>query len=230
MPRRPSSNGFADGAAERRFNEHVVLADRLARRYSFGHEIDDDLRQVAHMGLLLATRRFDQERGEFVRFAAVTIIGELKKHLRNTGWGIRVPRSLQEDSITVAAAVDRLTGRLGRAPTVGEVAEHTGFERERVTEALRVRQARFSSSVEAQSIDTAAIDDPADAASVAHALGRLPREQRRLIELRHHEGLTQAEIGRLIGVSQPQAHRRIAAAEAALRAELEEIESEEIDT
>ena len=217
MTSRSSNDGFADAEVEQLFADNVELADRLARRYSFGAGLDDDLRQVAHIGLLLACRRFDPEIGVFVRFAAVTIIGELKKHLRSTGWGVRVPRSLQEDSITVAAATDRLTSRFGRSPTVGEVAEHTGFERERVTEALRTRQARFASSVEGNEIDVVGFDDPASAAMVEQALDGLDADQRQLIELRHHEGLTQAEIGRLIQISQPQVHRRLARAEEALR-------------
>ena len=222
MSRRPSNDGFADAESERRFLDNVGLADRLARRYSFGSGLDDDLRQVAHMGLLLACRRYDPERGVFVRFAAVTIVGELKKHLRSTGWGVRVPRSLQEDSITVAAAVERLTSRYGRSPTVGEVADHTGFERERVTEAMRTRQARFASSVEGNEIDVPGFDDPAAAAVLEHALDGLDDDERQLIELRHHQGLTQAEIGRLIDISQPQVHRRLAKAEAALRDRLRE--------
>lgn len=222
MTVRPSHSGFADAESEQRFTEHVGLADRLARRYSFGTGIDDDLRQVAHIGLFLACRRFDEERGVFVRFATVTIIGELKKHLRSTGWGVRVPRSLQEDSITVAAAVERLTGRFGRSPSVGDVAEHTGFDRERVSEALRTRHARFSSSIERNEIDVAGFDDPANAAVLEHALDALDADDRRLIELRHHDGLTQSEIGQLIQISQPQVHRRLARAEAALRDHLRE--------
>ncbi|MGB3735507.1 MAG: sigma-70 family RNA polymerase sigma factor [Ilumatobacter sp.] len=218
---RPGS-GFDDAESEQRFNEHVGLADRLARRYSFGTGLDDDLRQVAHLGLLLACRRFDPERGVFVRFATVTIVGELKKHLRSTGWGVRVPRSLQEDSITVAAGVDRLTARLMRSPSVGEVAEHTGFDRERVTEALRTRQARFSTSIERNEIDVAGFDDPADSAVLEQALDQLDPSERQLIELRHQQGLTQSEIGRLIEISQPQVHRRLARAEQALRELLRE--------
>lgn len=221
MPR-STSDGSADAEFERRFTDNVDLADRLARRYSFGAALDDDLRQVAHLGLLLACRRFDPERGIFVRYATVTIIDELKKHLRSRGWGVRVPRTLQEYSITVAAATERLTSRFGRFPTVGEVAEHTGFDRERDPEALRTRQARFSSSVEANEIDVAGLEDPEMSAMLEQALYGLDPDRRRLIELRHHEGLTQSEIGKLIQISQPQVHRRLSQAEATLRNELQE--------
>lgn len=207
-----------------RFDEHLPMADRLARRYSFGYSVDDDLRQVARIGLLLASRRFDPEIGEFKRYASVTIVGELKKHLRSTGWGVRVPRSLQEDSITVASATERLTSSIGRSPTVGEVAEDTGFERERVADAMRARDARFSKSIEAGSLEFEGFDDEATSAVVQVALDSLPRDQQELILYRLNEDLTQAEIGRLIGISQPQVHRRLAAAIENLRERLREVE------
>lgn len=216
-----SDEGFGSEDGRRLFEEHVRLAERLARRYSFGAGVDDDLRQVAQIALLLACRRFDPERGSFVRFATVTIAGELKKHLRSSGWGVRVPRALQEDSITVANAIDRLTSRLGRNPEVGEVAEHTGFERERVVEAVRARQARFSTSVEGAGVDVADHGDEAVRAELWVALDRLHDDERRLVHHRLVDGLTQAEIGRLLGISQPQVHRRLGAVMAKLRDELE---------
>lgn len=206
---------------EELFESHLALADRLARRYSFGNGTDEDLRQVARLGLLFACRRYEADRGAFVRFAVVTINGELKKHLRSHGWGVRVPRSLQEDSITVAAASDRLTGRLGRPPSVGEVADETGFERERVMEAVRAREARFTASVEHAGIDAPDPGSSMDAALLSHAMSNLDEAERALIEYRFRDGLTQSEIGRLIGVSQPQVHRRLSSAIENLRAELE---------
>ncbi|MGA9277029.1 MAG: sigma-70 family RNA polymerase sigma factor [Ilumatobacter sp.] len=218
------SGTLSDVEADELFHRHVDLADRLARRYSFGAGVDEDLRQVARLGLLFACRRYDPERGVFVRFAVVTINGELKKHLRSNGWGVRVPRSLQEDSITVASASERLTARLRRSPSVGEVADETGFERERVMEAVRVRESRFSSSVEHAGIDLAAPGDSMDAALLSHAMSRLDDEERRLIEYRYRDGMTQSEIGRLIGISQPQVHRRLSSAIDRLRNELDEQE------
>ena len=220
--RRPEEVDDAETRA--RFDEYTPMADRLARRYSFGYATDDDLRQVAHIGLLLASRRFDPEIGEFKRYASVTIVGELKKHLRSSGWAVRVPRSLQEDSITVASATDRLTSSIGRSPTVGEVAEATGFERERVANAMRARDARFSRSTDATSMEFEHSDDEATTALVQVALDSLPPDQRELIHYRLNEDLTQAEIGRLIGISQPQVHRRLSAAIDALRERLREVE------
>ncbi|WP_420451905.1 sigma-70 family RNA polymerase sigma factor [Ilumatobacter sp.] len=211
-----------DPEVERRFERHLDLADRLARRYSHGGIVDDDLRQVARLGLLLASRRFDPELGHFVRFASVTIIGELKKHLRSHGWAVRVPRALQEDSITVAAASERLTSSLGRAPSVGEVADHVGFERERVADAVRVREARFGSPGDHLEQTVLGTDDPAASAMLSTALSHLTEDERALIEYRFRDGLTQAEIGERIGISQPQVHRRLAAVVDRLRDELHE--------
>lgn len=211
-------------SATQLFEDHVSLADRLARRYSFGRGVDDDLRQVAHLGLFLAAQRFDPELGFFVRFATVTIVGELKKHLRSTGWGVRVPRSLQEDSITVAAARDRLTTRLGREPTVGEVADHTGFDTERVVESIRAKEARFSTSLEQVGLDVVGETTTEGAAILSQSIDQLDAEQRHLIHLRYSEGLSQAEIGRVIGVSQPQVHRRLQRSLERLRDELGEEE------
>ena len=199
---------------------HVPLADRLARRYSNGIGVDDDLRQVAHIGLFHAARRFDPTVGMFARFAAVTVVGELKKHLRDMGWGVRVPRSLQEDAITVAAARDRLTTRLGRQPTVGEVAEHTGFDSERVVEAIRVQESRFAASVDQLIVDLADSSATEESALVNVGLTQLDVDEQRLLHLRFVEGLSQSEIGRLIGISQPQVHRRLASALESARAEL----------
>ena len=207
---------------QRLFDAHTGLADRLARRYSFGAGLDEDLRQVAQIGLLLACRRFDPELGVFGRFATVTILGELKKHFRSSGWGVRVPRRLQEDSITVAAARERLSTRLGHEPTVAEVADHTGFDRERVVEAVRAHEARFTKSIEHAGIDVAHPHDVEESALLAHAMSSLDTDDRELIRLRFRDGLTQSEIGRLLGVSQPQVHRRIEVALARLRTTLGE--------
>ena len=217
-----TAEGAHDPEVDRRVEEHLSLADRLARRYSHGGVLDDDLRQVARLGLLLASRRFDPELGHFVRFATVTIVGELKKHLRSHGWAVRVPRALQEDSITVAAATDRLTSSLGRPPSIGEVAEVVGFQRERVADAVRVREARFGASGEHLEETVLGGSDPAESAVLGDALSHLDEGERTLLAYRFRDGLTQSEIGELLGISQPQVHRRLAAAVGRLRFELEE--------
>lgn len=203
--------------AQALFDDHLALADRLARRYSHGSGVDDDLRQVARLGLLLAARRFDPELGVFVRFATVTIVGELKKHLRDTGWSIHVPRSLQEDAITVSAAIERLTARLAGAPLTSEIADHTGFSNERVIEALRVREVRFSEPAEQHDESASVESDPAAYAVLTTAVDQLDDADRHLLSLRFEAGLSQVEISRHIGVSQPQVHRRLGVAIQRLR-------------
>lgn len=205
-----------------RFETHLDLADRLARRYSRNRGVDDDLQQVARTGLLLASRRFDPELGNFVRFATVTIVGELKKHLRSNGWSVHVARSLQEDSITVAASRDRLSVHLDRAPLVSDIADDVGFAPERVVEALRVLEVRFSTSVEPADERHPRVSDPSDTAILNAAIAELGAGEQALLDLRFGRGLTQDEIGERIGLSQPQVHRRLSMALGRLRSKLTE--------
>lgn len=191
------------------FEEHRTFADQLARRYSHGKVLDDDLRQVAHLGLLLACRRFDPDLGRFLRFASMTIVGELKKHLRSHGWSVHVPRSLQEDSITVSKATERLTQRLKRPPRIGEIAADVGLSVERVTEAVRAHAARFRAPLDGTERLLRARGDVATTVLVSAALDTLDPDERDLITMRFEDGMTQREIGERLGVSQPEAHRRL---------------------
>lgn len=209
--------------ADRLVREHLALADRLAARYSSAGR-SDDVRQVARLGLVLAANRFDPDKGVFVRFATVTIRGEIKKHFRNTGWATHVTRSVQEDAARVSATIDELTVSLGRAPTTNEVAERLELDREQVVEALRAATAQFATSLDVLETDITDGAGVADTAILAAALQALPRELREAIEYTYRDGLTQAEIGRLIGFSQPQVHRRLAAATAMLKRAIEEVE------
>lgn len=220
------SDGVPEAIASSLFDDHVALAERLARRYTSGRGVDDDLRQVALLGLHLATQRFDPERGRFAAFASATIAGELKKHLRDMGWGLRVPRSCQEDSITVGAARERLTARLGRAPSAGEVAEHTGLEPGRVEAARRARRARYTDPLDdlerAPTLTSRA--SPEDAAILAVTLDQLEPTQKRLIRLRYAEGLNRTSIARRLGMSCSQVDRRLKRALTVLRRQLAESE------
>ena len=215
-------DGVRDEAPSELFDRHVALAERRARRYSFGRGIDDDLRQVALLGLHLATQRFDPDLGHFAPFASVTIDGELKKHLRNTGWRVRVPRSRQEDAITVNAADERLTARLARTPTVGEIAQHTGFDHDRVVEARRARRARFAEALDDVDAPPASATSLEDAAIMSVTLDQLEHTQRRLIRLRYTEGLDRTTIARRVGMSCTQVDRRLKRALSVLRRQLEE--------
>jgi len=114
----------------------MPLTRRLAGRYRHAGESQDDLEQVACMGLIKAVDRYDPDLGPFVRYAVPNIMGELKRHFRDKGWGMHVPRSVQERFLKVNDAVDQLSGHLGRSPSPKDIAELTGLAVEEVLEAL----------------------------------------------------------------------------------------------
>ncbi len=200
--------------------QYLPLARRLAGRYRHASETQDDLVQVAAIGLVLAARRFDPERGTpFVSFAVPTILGELRRHIRDHGWALRVPRGLQEDFMRVAAARDELSGRLGRAPTPRELADHTGLGVEAVLEA-----AEAGAAYEVDSLDRplgteeesppalAYVEEPGYAlveygVSIRPAWAQLSARERAAVKLRFVDDLTQSEIAARIGVSQMQVSR-----------------------
>ncbi|MEM9747772.1 MAG: sigma-70 family RNA polymerase sigma factor [Actinomycetota bacterium] len=204
-------------SAEALYSAHIELALRLARRYSYSGQLDDDMAQVARIALWLAAERYESDRGVFVRFAAVTIVGELKKHLRSNGWAVHVPRGLQEDALTVGRTIDRLSGELGRAPTPREVAHATGFAVERVVDALEVRTARYSSDDSELEHRPAREESMVDSIELRRALTAMSDDDQRLIAMRFVDGLTQSEIAARVGVSQTQVHRRLVRAISELR-------------
>ncbi|MDQ3933668.1 MAG: SigB/SigF/SigG family RNA polymerase sigma factor [Actinomycetota bacterium] len=200
--------------------KYLPLARNLAGRYRNTSEPQDDLVQVAALGLVLAARRFDPERGTpFVSFAVPTILGELRRHLRDHGWAVRVPRGLQEDYMRVAAARDELGGSLGRAPTPRELADHLGMSVEAVLEATEAGAAYETGSLdgapggdeESQPV-LASVNEPGYAlveygVSVRPAWAQLSEHQRAAVKLRFVDDLTQSEIAARIGVSQMQVSR-----------------------
>jgi RNA polymerase sigma-B factor len=129
------------GAREELVHRFLPLTRRLAGRYRHSGLSQDDLEQVASLGLIKAIDRYDPDRGPFVRYAAPNIVGELKRHFRDRGWDLRIPRSLQERSLAVSQAVDELPGQLGRSPTPTDIAGHTGLDLEQVLEALEASSA-----------------------------------------------------------------------------------------
>ena len=215
----------------------LPLARQLARRYQRGGEQLDDLVQVASLGLLKAIDRFDPARETaFSSFAVPTILGEIKRHFRDKGWAVRVPRDLQELSVKVDRVADEMARELGRAPTPAEIAERTGSSLEQVLEA---REA--SGAYRAVSLDRPRPDDEDDGDSYADAVGaddpgysvaeaaatvdRLMRvltdREREVLRLRFEEDLTQSEIGTRVGVSQMHVSRLIRQSIARLRDEAE---------
>src|SRR3954470_20615395 len=126
----------------------MPLARSLALRFSHSGESVDDLVQVAALGLVKAIDRFDPERGfAFTSFATPTILGELRRHLRDTAWALRVPRELQERALVVSRTAGELTGTLGRPPTAAELADATGLSVEDVVEARAAGSARHAVSI-----------------------------------------------------------------------------------
>jgi RNA polymerase sigma-B factor len=199
----------------------LPLARSLARRYVQSGEPLEDLVQVASVGLIKAIDGFDPARGcAFSSYAVPTILGELKRHLRNHAWAVRPPRELQELALRVDLAAVRLSAALDRAPTIGELAGACASSDERVLEALQARRARGAVSLQAPAgedeqvvlQDTLAVSDEGFARAEMRVLldgllsGVSPRA-REVLRLRFAHDLTQAEIGARIGVGEMQISR-----------------------
>jgi RNA polymerase sigma-B factor len=216
----------------------LPLARQLARRYQRGGEMLDDLNQVASLGLLKAIDRFDPNRATaFSSFAVPTILGELKRHFRDKGWSVRVPRDLQELAVKLEPTTELLLRELGRAPTLAEVAERLDASVELVLEAREAAAAYRAVSLDRPRDDddegadslgqSVGIDDPGfgvaeDAATVEQLMRVLSEREREVLRLRFVEDLTQAEIGMRVGVSQMHVSRILRHAIARLRAAAEE--------
>jgi RNA polymerase sigma-B factor len=211
----------------------LPLARQLARRYQRGSEPLDDLVQVASLGLLKAVDRFDPARETaFSSFAVPTILGELKRHFRDKGWSVRVPRDLQELAVKVDRVGEQISGELGRAPTPAEIAEAIGASTEQVLEAREAAAAyravsldrpRDEEDEDATGIaESVGVEDPGfslaeDAATVQRLMRVLTEREREVLRLRFEEDLTQSEIGERVGVSQMHVSRLIRQSIARLR-------------
>ena len=211
-----------DRAAREELAERMLpLARSLARRYAGKGEPLDDLEQVASLGLLKAIDRFDVSRDvRFTTFAVPTIAGELKRHFRDRGWMLRVPREIQELSARVTRCRETLTRELGRSPTVDEVAATVGAGVEAVLEALRAADAYRMLSLDeplaegAGALDAIGGDDAGyelaeQRVLLRRGLDELGAREREIVRLRYYEGLTQREIARAVGVSQMHVSRLI---------------------
>ena len=196
---------------------HLGLAEYLARRFANRGEPLDDLVQVASLGLVKAVERFDPARGlEFTTFATPTIVGELKRHFRDKGWAVRVPRRVQELHLRVTRVIDDLALELGRSPTVQEISERSGTTEDEVIEAIDAGSAYRSASLDAGRSDDEESPgllgqlgeiDPELAraerrAALGPLIGELPEREQVMLYLRFYEGMTQSEIARRLGISQ----------------------------
>jgi RNA polymerase sigma-B factor len=225
-----------DRAARAELAERMLpLARSLARRYAGKGEPLDDLEQVASLGLLKAIDRFDVSRDvRFATFAVPTIAGELKRHFRDRGWMLRVPRDVQELCARVVRCRETLTRELGRSPTVPEVATTLGAGVEQVLEALRAADAYRMMSLDeplaegAGALEAIGGDDEGFALAEHRVLLRrgldgLGAREREIVRLRFYEGLTQREIARAVGVSQMHVSRLIRRSIDAMRDTIEPV-------
>ena len=197
--------------------EHMRLAEFLARRFAHRGEAADDLRQVALVGLLKAVERFEPDRGlQFSSFATPTITGELKRYFRDRGWAVRVPRRIQELHLELDRTVNDLSQELGRPPTPAEIAERAGVLEEDVLESMEAGSLYRLASIDAGRSDDESSPSPAqrlgeidaeltavdDRVAVSEMLAVLPEREQKIVYLRFFEGLTQSEIAEEIGISQ----------------------------
>jgi RNA polymerase sigma-B factor len=229
-------HGGDQQAREQLVERFLPLARQLARRYHRGGEALDDLTQVASLGLLKAIDRFDPNRPTaFSSFAVPTIVGELKRHFRDKGWSVRVPRDLQELTVRLEPTTEALSRELGRMPTLAELAERLDVSTEQVLEAREAAGAYRAVSLDrpldddegegigaAFGVEDAGFSEAEDAATVAYLMRVLSDREREVLRLRFSEDLTQAEIGDRIGVSQMHVSRIIRQAIARLREEAQQ--------
>ena len=191
------------------------LAAHVARRFGRRGPSDDDLRQVAFLALVKAVDRFDPDRNvAFSTFAGRTIEGEIKRHFRDHTWTVRVPRSAKEIHLRLRRATDELTQRLGRSPTVPQLAEHLGIDADEVLEGIAAGSAYSTASLDAP------VGDDGDGRPPARRRGRrasatsptsrwwqelmtrLPEREQEIVRLRFFEELSQSEIAERVGISQ----------------------------
>ena len=210
-------------AREKLVMSHMNLVRFLANKFKNRGEPLDDLIQVGYLGLLKAIDRFDPSRGlEFTTYATPTIMGEIKRHFRDKGWSVRVPRRLQELSAKVNQATDVLTTELQRSPKIEEIAEYLDASVDEVLEAMESSSAYSSVPLEGTGnndnddapsvLDRYATEDSAlnfteDRLILEEALKGFSPREREVIDLRFLQGMTQIEIAEQLGISQVQVSR-----------------------
>ncbi len=221
----------------RRVRDEVVtmnlpLVEYLARRFRERGEAHEDLVQVGTVGLIKAVDRFDTSRGwEFSTYATPTIVGEIKRHFRDRGWAIRVPRRLQELRLQINKATAELAQETGRSPTVADLAQRIGISEDEILEGIESAQAYSTASIDAGSSgdeeggalgDTlGSLDDALEQVenreSLKPLLAQLPERERTILLMRFFQNKTQSEIAAEIGISQMHVSRLLARTLAQLR-------------
>jgi RNA polymerase sigma-B factor len=225
-------------ARDRLIESFIPVVRSIAYRYAGRGEQLDDLEQVASVGLIKAIERFDLDRDvELMTYVFPTVVGELKRHFRDRGWSVTVPRRLKELHYRLSRLIEGMTATLGRSPTIAELAQEAGVDEEEVVEALEVGRAYASRSLTrqldsdegagAELIDL--IDDEERGYEAAEnrqllesGLKALDERERRIVQLRFVEGLTQSQIAVEIGISQMHVSRLIRRALEKLSVEIEQ--------
>lgn len=215
-------------AREELVRQFMPLARRLARRFGAGREHSEDLEQVAYLGLVKAIDRYEAELGPFPRFAVPTILGELRRHLRDRSWTVQLPRSVHDAVMRVNATIEDLTAELGRAPGVAEIAERAGLTRAEAAEAVEAGRTHEPLRLESSAGGGSDDDElPTLAESlgghdphygyvelghaIAPAFRSLPEREQRILKLRLIDDLDQHEIAEAVGVSQMHVSRLLRA-------------------
>ncbi|MEU0742525.1 RNA polymerase sigma factor SigF [Streptomyces sp. NPDC006134] len=213
---------------------HLPLVEHLARRFRNRGEPLDDLTQVATIGLIKSVDRFDPDRGvEFSTYATPTVVGEIKRHFRDKGWAVRVPRRLQELRLSLTTATAELSQLHGRSPTVHELAEKLSISEEEVLEGLESANAYSTLSLDVPDTDdeSPAVADTLGAEdealegveyreSLKPLLEDLPPREKRILLLRFFGNMTQSQIAQEVGISQMHVSRLLARTLAQLREKL----------
>ncbi|MDP9308714.1 MAG: SigB/SigF/SigG family RNA polymerase sigma factor [Actinomycetota bacterium] len=213
-------------AREQLIEQYMSLVRSLARRYSYRGEQFEDLVQIGAIGLIKAIDRFDIGRGvELTTYATPNIIGEIKRHFRDRGWSVRVPRGLQELNIQLSRLIEELTVQFSRSPTIAELAKAAGVSEEEVLEALESGRAYSSLSLSAgpggqdddgdldplESLGTEEheYEVSEDRAILEPGFRVLDDRERTILHLRFFKGLTQSQIAQQVGISQMHVSRLI---------------------
>ena len=223
-------------AREQLIEQYMSLVRSLARRYSYRGEQLEDLVQIGAIGLIKAIDRFDLDRGvELTTYATPNIIGEIKRHFRDKGWAVRVPRGLQELNVQLSRLVEQLTVQFGRSPTIPELAKAAGVEEEEALEALESGRAYTSLSLSAgggggddddlDPLESLGTDEhqyevSEDRAILAPGFKVLDERERKILQLRFFDGLTQSQIAAQVGISQMHVSRLIRRALEKIRDEI----------
>jgi RNA polymerase sigma-B factor len=221
-------------ARELLVQRHLPLVRALARRYAGRGESLEDIEQVGAIGLIKAIDRYELSRDvALTTYATPNVVGEIKRHFRDKGWAIRIPRGLQELNSKMSSTIERLTAKLGHSPSIAEIAVELQTTPEQVLEAMEAGSAYAPVSLSAgpsgegelDPMETIGTEDAnfersEQRASLEPALEMLPDREREILRMRFEDGLTQTQIADQVGVSQMHVSRLIRKSLARMRAEL----------